>query len=551
VERVEAADPQKMAFRLPEKPSLIVLPFENVGDDPEQAEFVDGVTGDVATHLALWPGLFVIDKGTASTYAGKQVSVKQVAEELGVQYVLQGSIQGSGTRLRIATHLIDALSGRYLWSESYDRELDDLFVLQDEITLNVSTALGVEIMGAPPAKAYRACRGGENLKAQELNVKAWNTFMRINTSDNNQARELSNQAIETAGERASFLAGLAWTHFVDAEFGWSDDREASLAHSRELASQAAEFEDCVHEHSLIRMRFAKMAGKFDEALSIAEEAVRRGPNLAWSHINLAEALMSMGRSEEAIPVLLQAMRLNPMFDDNLWLMWLGIAYHDAGRFEEALSTHLEFAERAPENIWARLNLASIYWDLGRYEESREAMAEFRREHPNYTLAQLRWTGRWQKQPMPERDQVRGRNLGLPELPPPSLPDEPSFAIIPFKSEFGDLSRLANGMTRSLIEQLSETPGLFVISQHSSFFHDGDAIDAKAVGNDLGVRHLLEGELRRDGGGLRFDARLVDPPTGKATWSERFQAPNVLALQRLVAAGVVGFGPDFNALKMRN
>ncbi|NIS72004.1 MAG: hypothetical protein GTO12_24670, partial [Proteobacteria bacterium] len=234
--RVEPASVEKMAFPLPDKPSIAVLPFQNLSGDPEQEYFSDGITSNIITQLYKVPNMFVIAKTSSSTYKGKPVKVQQVAEELGVRYVLEGSVQKAGNRIRITAQLINATTGNQIWAESYDRELRDLFDVQDEITRKVVTEMAVKIAWGEMARSWT--RATENLKALDYYLLADKFITRVDKESNVRGRELLMKAIELDPKFARAIAYLGFTHLLDVRFGWVKNPRQSFKQAEELVDQA-------------------------------------------------------------------------------------------------------------------------------------------------------------------------------------------------------------------------------------------------------------------------------------------------------------------------
>jgi TolB-like protein/class 3 adenylate cyclase len=227
--RVEAASLDKMAYPLPEKPSIAVLPFDNLSGDPGQEYLSDGLTEQIITSLSRIPRMFVIARNSTFTYKGKPVKVQKVAEDLGVRYILEGGVQRSGERVRITAQLIDAIAGYHIWSERYDRQMEDIFALQDEITMKILTALQVELTEGEQIMWARDYPG--SLESYEKFIRA-NYYMHRGTKqDNEQARRLLREVIELDTEYAEYPAACmlsGWTNYIDVKFGWSKDPEKSM-----------------------------------------------------------------------------------------------------------------------------------------------------------------------------------------------------------------------------------------------------------------------------------------------------------------------------------
>jgi len=215
--RVVVAGKEKTALPLPEEPSLAVLPFDNISGDPEQEYFSDGLTEEIITALSKVDKMFVIARNSTFSYKRKPVKVQQVGEELGVRYVLEGSVRKAGDRARITAQLIDALTGHHLWAERYDRDLKDIFALQDEITMKIVTALRVKLTEGEQARLYD--RGTENLDSFLKVLQGWQRFFRFNRDDNFVARQMFEEAITFDLKNPSAYAMLAWTHQMDVWYG--------------------------------------------------------------------------------------------------------------------------------------------------------------------------------------------------------------------------------------------------------------------------------------------------------------------------------------------
>jgi TolB-like protein/class 3 adenylate cyclase len=295
---IETASVEKMAFSLPEKPSIAVLPFDNLSGDPEQEYFSDGLTDEIIAVLSKVPKLFVIARNSTFTYKGKPVKVQQVSEELGVRYVLEGSVKKAGDRIRITAQLIDALSGHHLWAEQYDRNLDDIFAVQDEITKSIITAMQVKLTVGEQARS--AARGTNNLEAYLKYLQANEYIQQGNIESYALAKQLAEQAISLDPEYAAAYGVLSQLHIVDFWFDTSKSQEQSLAEAVKLLQTAIELDDSYAEaHSLLGWVFSHKE-QHDKALAQVQKAVALDPNSAESHFRLAKVLNFSDRNEAAI-----------------------------------------------------------------------------------------------------------------------------------------------------------------------------------------------------------------------------------------------------------
>jgi len=304
------ASKEKMAFPLPDKPSIAVLPFTNMSGDPQQEYFSDGLTEEIITALGKVPKLFVIARNSTFTYKGKPVKVQQVSEELGVRYVLEGSVRKDGNNIRITAQLIDALTGNHLWAERYDRNLKDIFAVQDEITKKIITAMQVQLTEGEQAQA--SARGTNNLEAYLKFLQARELTQRLNPESNALAKQLAEEVIALDPKYARGYTVLANTHQVDVWLGTSKSPKDSIEKSIELLQKAIILDDTnAFAHGMLGWLFS-MTGQHDKAVAQGEKAVALNPNSADSHAWFGKILTFASRYEESIAELKTAIRLNPI-----------------------------------------------------------------------------------------------------------------------------------------------------------------------------------------------------------------------------------------------
>jgi adenylate cyclase len=383
--RVEVASREKMAFPLPDMPSIAVLPFDNMNKDPKEEFFSDGITESIITALSKTPRLFVIARNSTFTYKGKPVKVKQVSEELGVRYLLEGSVQRSGDRVRITAQLIDALTGNHLWAERYDRDLRDIFALQDEITLQILRAVRVKLTEGEQASGSGKYYGGkQGLDCYLKIMDGWNSFQRHTFEDNTVARRIFEEAITMCPENPEGFIGLGWFHLQDFWFGKTKSPQETIEKGIELGQKALAMDSSMAgAHTLLSYLYT-IKREHDKAIVEGEKAVALSPSGAAAHEFYAVSLVYACRPEEAIPLLQKAMRLNPFSPVSTFLHY-GHALWGAGRFEEAISAYKTVIQRAPNNIFAHYNLAATYIWMGREKEARAEAAEVLRINPKFSL----------------------------------------------------------------------------------------------------------------------------------------------------------------------
>src|SRR5262245_41189024 len=314
--------PESAGLPLPDRPSLAVLPFANLSKDPTQEYFSDGVTEDLITGLSKVSGLFVIARNSVFTYKGKPVKVREVGRDLGVRYVLEGGVQRAGSRVRITAQLVDTTTGYHIWAERYDREVNDIFALQDEVTQHIVRAMAVKLTDAEKTRPNRTPTGVP--EAYDLVLRGHEERKRATREGNDEARRLFVKALDLDPDYASAYAGLSWTHLQSWQFVWSTDRE-SLERARELAERAMALDSTlVDAHHLLGQVYL-WRKEHDHAIAQAERAVALAPNGADGYETLAEILGWSGRPEDSIRLMRQAMRLNPRYP--FFYLWtLGHAF---------------------------------------------------------------------------------------------------------------------------------------------------------------------------------------------------------------------------------
>ena len=536
---IEPASVEKMAYPLPEKPSIAVLPFENLSGDPQQEYISDGISEAIINALSNVPRMFVIARNSSFTYRGKPVKVQQVAEELGVRYVLEGSVQRSGEKLRVAAQLIDAIKGHHLWSERYDVEMDDLLALQDKIALNILVETQVKLTEGEQARLVK--KETNNLKAYEKYLEASKYYYRTNREDMFKARQLYEEAIKLDPNFSGAYRGIGATHYWDAARKWSQDPDKSWQLATEYAQKALAMDENNWGNLLSWSRIVDGNGEHEKAIEICRHVLELNPNRAIAYFALAGHLFNAGRYEEAIPLHEKALRLNP-FPPAMYYRNSGLYYWFVGRYEDAIASSKKALHVNPNDITTFRNLAAIYAVLGNDKEARAAAAEVLRLDPSFTIEREFRTIGWKDREGMERFKDALRKAGLPETPPLPLPDKPSIAVLPFVNMSGDPEQeyFSDGITEEIITALSKTPKLFVIARTSSFKYKGKEVDVRTVGRELGVRYVLEGSIRRSEDRLRVTAQLVDTKTGNHLWAERYDRDlkNIFALQDEITMEII-------------
>jgi TolB-like protein/class 3 adenylate cyclase len=366
----------------PHQPSLAVLPFVNLGADPGQDYFSEGLTLDIMTALVKIPGLFLIADSSMFSYKSKPVTVQELGRDLGVSHVLDGGVRTAGNRVRITARLIETASMRQVWAESYDRQLDDLFAVQDEITREIVTAMDIKLVSGESARTIRQTL--KNPAAIEIYYRGWKALFSTAKEDLYEAREMFEKTILLEPESSLGYAMAAWAHWWIVFRGLSNDASQSLQRATELAEQAVRLEDITGLPHLMMAQIYLLKHDHSRALAEAELAVLARPSCDGSFVAKANILIYLGRPAEAIELAKFAMRLTPVYPV-YYPAVLAAAYYGCGRHEEAIAAALNVLQSDRDNLDALLILAGASAALGRLEEAQKACREVIASYPDFTL----------------------------------------------------------------------------------------------------------------------------------------------------------------------
>ena len=407
---VEPVRSERMAFPLPERPSIAVLPIDNLSGDPEQEYLADGIAENIITTLSKIPGMFVIDRNSTFTYKGKPVKVQEVAEELGVRYVLEGSVQRSGDRVRVTAQLIDALTGAHLWAERYDRDLADIFALQDDITEKVVVATEVTVGEGEDARIWR--RQTDNADAYVQYLRGLERWRRFTKADNAEAQRLLESVVALDPNFGAALVDLARTHYFGARFSWSDDPTQSIARAYELTERALAIDDSDAWAHLMLGNLAMLKGQHKQAEAYCDKAIDLGPTSQVLAL-CARNFVYWSRPAEALQLIERAMRLSPYYPD-WYLSVFGSAHCMLGNLETALEACTRGKDRNPDAIFVYVDLAIVYGMMGRGEDAETAIQELLLRHPGFSLRTYKKMAHYSDPAEWERISAELRKAGLPE-----------------------------------------------------------------------------------------------------------------------------------------
>jgi adenylate cyclase len=416
---VEKADPKQMALPLPDLPSIAVLPFANLSEDPKQQLLCDGITDNIINALSKVPRLFVIARNSTFQYKDKNVKAKQVSEELGVRYVLEGSLQRSGDHVLITAQMVDALTGHQLLSEHYDGETKDLFALQDNITMKVLGAIQLKLAGAETAgpKYYKGTHG---LDCYLKYLEALGYVQRNTLADTHKAQQIAEETLAMCPEIPTTYRISAIVYMNYYWFDSSRPPRESIEKATELLQKSLAMDDSnALAHGNLSIVYLQKR-EYDKAIAEGERAVSLDPGSPWTAFMYAKALAYAGRPEEAIPLLEKAIRLNPLGPSPFYND-LALSFRMTGRLEEAAALYKKSLERAPNDFWIHAALAGVYIMMGRDEEARAAAAEVLRINPKFSLEWYAKRSLIKNRSEVDKTADALRKAGLPDKPLPAQP----------------------------------------------------------------------------------------------------------------------------------
>ncbi len=391
--------------------SLAVLPFANMSDDPEQEYFSDGLTEDIITDLSLIPGLFVIARNSTFTYKGKSVDVRRLGEEMGVRYVLEGSVRKSSNQVRVTAQLIEAANGHHLWAKKYDRSLEDVFAVQDELTKEIVTALDVELVSGERGRHQRS--RVKNPEAREVLYRGMAQLYKFDEASHHQAKMFFEQF--TRLEPNSILGYVWQAQMCQLEIfmGWGEDKDSSLKNMGLFLEKALKIDDrdpLALGHAGMHQLFL---GNHDQSIVFAEEAVVEAPGMDSPYYSLGWFQMFNESPLEGIENLKRAMRLSPILTAPRSTI-LGTAYRNAGQLELAVATLENTVKHFPAFISARVALTSCYVLMGKQQEAEQEAREILRRDPAYTIARYTTPNLYRNKKTMEKWAESLRKAGIPD-----------------------------------------------------------------------------------------------------------------------------------------
>jgi adenylate cyclase len=410
--RLTTASRPKAGTAHPErtKPSIAILPFTNMSGEVEQDYFSDGITEDIITELSRFRSLDVIARHSSFSFKGKSLTAQQIGLELGVNYILEGSVRRAGNRVRITAQLIDAKTSSHIWAERLDRELIDLFAMQDEVTERIVTTIADRLERTEKARVVGM--RPDAMRAHDFVLQA-RSIISDTAEANLRSRHLYEKALEIEPHNVLALTGIAWSHLIDLGSRWNSATEQILDVAEEYVRRALEVDSTDYRVHSVLSSILRNRGLHDQALKHAEQAVSLNPNDAEGCVMLGSQLLRMGRPTDALTWISKAMRLNP-FHPAWYLYSIGEAHYQARDYEQAIAPLKTAIARFPRFITPRRHLAATYAQLGRLEEARDEVATLLKIDPTLSISMYRQQLPYQR--TEDRDHYLDglRKAGLPE-----------------------------------------------------------------------------------------------------------------------------------------
>ena len=368
--------------RLSQKASIAVLPFKNLSGDPQQEYFSDGITNDIITDLSRFKELLVIASNTVFTYKGRTVNVRTIGRELGVRYIIEGSVQKIGDSVRINAQLIDAADGTHIWADRYERDYQHIFKLQGDIVQAIVTTLAINITQTERARAMR--KKPQDLQAYDYLLRGWAHIHRRTRSSNSQAGEMFTKAAELDPQYAAAYVGLGWVEYRKVGNGWTEFADKALEKSMTFARKALDLDATSAQAHALLCNVYTFQNELDLAIREAEQALALNPNDAYTHGQLGWVLLWAGRLDEAAAALRMSLRLDSTTPRNVWLH-LGQAFYLKGQYGQALDILEKGVVKRPDYVGYHILLAATYAQLGRKKDATSAADKVRRLDPFFSL----------------------------------------------------------------------------------------------------------------------------------------------------------------------
>jgi TolB-like protein/Tfp pilus assembly protein PilF len=395
----------------PDRPSIAVLPFMNMSTVRDQDFFADGMTEDLITALSRVRELFVISRTSSFAYKERTMRLEEVARELGVRFLLEGSVRVAGGKVRVTAQLIDGMTGGHLWAERFDGDLEDIFGVQDRITRNIVLALQIKLTYGELARLWEG--NTQNLQAWEKMVLARDLFLKFNRADNRRAQSLLEEALMIDSNYTGAMVQLGLSHWIDARFGFSSDKECSLRHAEKQVETALGLNPELGSAYMLKGGIAFLRDQHEDAVGLCQRAADLAPGDSWVQAFLGLVCIYAGEARRAVEALIAAMRLSPHYPS--WYTYnLALAQLWAGDLHSAQEAAELYLRQEPDEPYAYTNLATVYGFQGRGEDAARVVSSLRKRFAAVRIDQITLSQRYREREKLERVVGILRQAGLPD-----------------------------------------------------------------------------------------------------------------------------------------
>ena len=536
-----------------DKPSIAVLPFDNMSGDPEQEYFSDGMAEDLITDLSKITNLSVAARNSSFSFKGQMPDVRDVGDRLGVAFVLEGSVRKMGERLRINAQLIDTGDGTHLWAERYDGDMAEIFDFQDRIRAEIVAALALQL--TPSDVAQTRNRRTVDIEAYDLYLKGRENYFRYTAEAYKVAINCFERAIELDPNFADAYGYLAYCYFAAWVLRWPGSENKNLNDAMDMAKKGVSL-DSGSAIAYTRLGWTLgFARRFDEAIASFEKSLSLDSDLAETYSYYGEILNFYGDLEKGLEFTEKALQLDP-YAPPTWQFHAGMSYFGLGRLVEAITIFENVVEQVPKFLPARMFLTCAYAELDRIDEARKqfdamgpGQSDCRRiieevwPYPSDEYGERLFNGL-------SKAGLSEETAGGKTTAEHGKGEKPSIAVLPFDNLSGNPEQeyFSDGITEDIITALSHIRQFFVIARNTTFTYKDRAVDVQSVAKELGVRYVLEGSVRIAGDRVRITAQLIEGETGNHIWAERYDRDlqDIFAVQDEITSMVVGaIEPELN------
>jgi TolB-like protein/DNA-binding SARP family transcriptional activator/Flp pilus assembly protein TadD len=532
---------------MPQGPSIAILAFDNMSDDPGQDYFADGLVEDILTRLAQFSDLRVISRNSSFQYKGHAVDIRRIGEELGAQYVLEGSVRRSETSLRVSTQLLDSADGSHVWATSFDRDLtvEDIFQIQDVIAEGIVGALGGSF------GAIRRDAATKNLQSYECYLRFVAYDVEQTASSHKASRECLEKVVEAEPRYSQALAALAIIYTEEHNLGFNPRPELYDALPRAIKTgQAAIKIDPENAFAHFALAYAYYgAGDLRKFYSFGRKSISLNPNNPTTLANLGAHMIFAGNIDDGEPFLDKALALNANYHPGWWDIAKAFAFYHRGEYEKAAVVYEKID--MPDFYFAHLWSIAVNAMAGRQSAADNSLRELDRVYPGFTIETFREAIKPYNTSVELADQLE---LGLRKGGLPEASSRPAIAVLPFTnmSDKPEQDYFADGITEDIITRLSHFSDLAVVARISTFKYRSSEFDVREIGQKLGAADVLEGSVQRSHETVRITAQLLDAREGTHVWAETFDreltAASIFAVQDEITTRVASaIGGNFGAV----